>query len=1030
MVEVSASISPTTPTLVAMTPEPERIGVPLAVMEQRPEVVASLQAMEENRTEPQAVLMAMENGIEPAAAPLVAMDGRARATQVALVPMAQANPSALAQVKPTQDMTGGFGAVVGPALAGGGTTDDGPGVGVAAAAEPVPSLPPVGVAQTIATTLAAARVTVPPQGVGAEVLLELTANDDLITQALIAYRSSTPGEVLLPLGALADVLGLALTVDGAGGSVQGWVVNPKNRIALDLAKGTLSIGGRSVPLAAGQVARGGDEVFVSAGLLAQMLGGAVAVNFRNLQVAVNTPTVLPGAAAKARAAAWAQATAKPVATDWMAQAKLLTLPFASLPNARLDFNSGWNNTAGLIDRDQALNVQLDGIFLYAGANLGLGLARDDKNGLRLTGGNFRLARDTPSPTLLAEWLGPLAARRIEAGDIGATSVPLSPLANNGRGVRLSNTPAGLVDDPERFVLEGDAPPNWDVEVYQNASLLAFQRANSVGRYSFKALPLRAGVNEFRIVQYGPRGEQETRTARYVLGDAMLARGQITYDVALYEPAQPLLALGERTPQPGSQPTLAQRYAYGLTSNLTAVAAAYVGLGNSPTTLQAPANAVAAGLRGTLLGTYWQAEALAADDATRRVAASLTRQLPFGLNTRVGYLGTYDSPDKAIVNERQLTAELSKPIKISDFYIDNALTYRRTLPETGALTQALQYRTGLSVGQVGVTNKIEGVWPKDGEVNLRGDLALSRPLLGGNAQVGLEYRPDDKNGVWQNVNAAYRVGLTERLSADARYRQTLVGRAAANLEGGLDYQFERFALGVRGTTGSGDYSTIRLNLATQLRPGTAGYSTYNPRRSESSFGRAQVKIYAYVDENGNEVADAGEPAIPGVVFANLSRNSQQTTNQAGEALFTDVPANTPVRLEVVPDLMPDVYLALPNKPLVVYGEAGTQGEYAIPLRRVGEINGILQKVGREGRLSTVAEIQLEAINTAGQVVAQTRSGPDGYFVLGGLPLGDYVVQLAGTEMERSGLVLTPPPKFTLTAKAYVFDEQKLILEQRR
>ncbi|MFO0500499.1 MAG: carboxypeptidase-like regulatory domain-containing protein, partial [Pseudomonadota bacterium] len=743
---------------------------------------------------------------------------------------------------------------------------------------------------------------------------------------------------------------------------------------------------------------------------------------------------LPMQAAKSRAARWARSTAINPYTALMAEAKFMDYPFATLPIVGLTYSSGWaralgqgglGEKEGLARTTDALNMQLEGTLFYAATSFGLGIQRNAQGDLSLTGGNLSLSRDAPSPTLLADWLGPLAARRIELGDIGATGVPLSSLSGAGRGLRMNNAPAGLVDDPDRFVLEGDAPAGWDVEVYQNASLLAFQKVQSNNRYRFQALPLRAGVNDFRIVLYGPRGEQETRTARYVLGDAMLARGQFTYDVSLYEPSVPVFALGTRQALPGSQPTLTQRYAYGLTSNLTAVLGAYTGFGDRDTTLGAPAKAVAAGLRGTLLGTYWQTEALAGNDETRRLAASLARQLPWGVGARVGFIGTYGAPDKGEENERIFSLDMNKAVDIGDVTLDNAITYRRTLPEDGYMTQAVQLRTGLAVAGFGITNEIEANWRELGVVQYDGDLALSRSLFGGYARVALAYRPNDKESIWRTADATYQRTLTQNLYFDARYQQNLQDDQGQRYSGRLDYQLSALSLGLTGyADSSGDYGG-QLSLRTELQPGAKGYEVANTLKSRS-FGAATVKLLVFIDDNGNQQLDPGEAPIEGVRVANLNRNSSQLSNAAGEMVFQDIPANMPVRLEVVDEELPDIYLRTPPRPLVVYGQAGAKGEYIIPLQRYGEINGMVMREGRDGQKRPVARLQLVVRNADGKAVARTRTEEDGFFILDNLPLGQYQVDIETTENAMKGLTMRSDARFTIEAKKYLIEDIEIFV----
>lgn len=984
-----------------------------------------LVAMETDAVGPEVALVAMENNIEPAAN-LVAMEDNAP-TQVALVPMVGEDEGA----EPTlvAASSGGFGDVVGPVAAY--SAGYGTGVGGVGLAQGqgeggyggVGGLPPVGAAQAVPTTLASVvREAAQPKGSGSEVLMSLKVNRDYYPDVIVAYRNNAlQGDILVPLSAMSAALGLGVEVDGRSGMVTGWLTNNNEPLVLDINKGELTLGQRTIALKKGQVAVGGEEIFISGALLAELMGGDMVANFRTLELTLNTPRTLPMQAAKARAERWAQNTASNPYNALMAEAKIMDYPFASLPIIGFDYSSSWarefGKQEGLAQTGDSLNMQLQGTLFYATANFGIGLERDALGNTNLTGGTLSFSRDAPSPTLLANWLGPLAARRIDVGDIGATSIPLSTLGGAGRGVRLNNTPAGLVDDPERFVLEGDAPAGWDVEVYQNAGLLAFQKAGPNNRYRFQTLPLRPGVNEFRIVIYGPRGEQETRTARYMLGDAMLAQGQFTYDVSLYEPSVPVFAIDERKALEGHQPTLTQRYAYGVTSNITAVLAAYTGLSDNENTLTAPAQAVAAGLRGTLLDTYWQTEALAGNDGTQRFAASMARQLPWGIGARTGFVGTYGSPVGGQENERIFSLDLNKAVNIADVMVDNAVGYRRTLPEEGDVSQALQIRTGLAVAGFGFTNELEARWRTLEAVQYNGDVALTRSLFGGQARVALTYRPNDSEQLWKTMDASYQRTLSENLFISTRYQQNLQGEQGQRYSGRLDYQLDDFTLGLTAYGDArGDYGG-RLSLRTQLQPGPDGYEIANALRSRSA-GAATVKLVVFVDENGNQVFDPGEPPVPGVKVINLSRSTSKVSNPEGELVFNDIPSNIPVRLDVDMEEIPDIYLVAPKRPLVVFGQAGAKGEYVLPLQRLGEVNGTVVREERDGQKRAVAGLQLIALDQEGKVLARTNTESDGYFVLGNLPLGTYQIAIDEEESGQKGFTIIEGATVQLSAKSYL------------
>ncbi|NCC03321.1 MAG: hypothetical protein EOM37_04650 [Proteobacteria bacterium] len=66
------------------------------------------------------------------------------------------------------------------------------------------------------------------------------------------------------------------------------------------------------------------------------------------------------------------------------------------------------------------------------------------------------------------------------------------------------TPANQSSQTQDF--SGKAGPGYEVELYRNDVLLAFQYTNAAGRYAFSNIPVLFGDNDFRVLVYGPQGQ--------------------------------------------------------------------------------------------------------------------------------------------------------------------------------------------------------------------------------------------------------------------------------------------------------------------------------------------------------------------------------------------------------------------------------------------------------------------------------------------------------------------------------------------
>ncbi len=150
---------------------------------------------------------------------------------------------------------------------------------------------------------------------------------------------------------------------------------------------------------------------------------------------------------------------------------------------------------------------------------------DDRTGseVRLT-----LARHDPDANLL----GPMRARSVELGSFVLPSVPNVLLASpHGNGVMVSNRPLDQPTSFDRHTFRGNLPPGWDVTLYYNDALIAYQTPRSDGQYAFEDLPLSFGPNEFRLVFNGPLGQVRVERQSFLLDQSVIAPGEFFYSLA-------------------------------------------------------------------------------------------------------------------------------------------------------------------------------------------------------------------------------------------------------------------------------------------------------------------------------------------------------------------------------------------------------------------------------------------------------------------------------------------------------------------
>ena len=166
-----------------------------------------------------------------------------------------------------------------------------------------------------------------------------------------------------------------------------------------------------------------------------------------------------------------------------------------------------------------------------------------------------LGRRDPNGQLL----GFLHAREAAAGDVLLSGNDLVTVTARGNGALVTNLPLQRAFAFDKQTLTGDLAPGWVAELYLNGGLIAFDRGKD-GRYTFTDVPVLYGLNVFRLVFHGPRGERRQKIETYNIGETLTPKGAVQYRVGSAAPSsQATRAVGELS--------------YGVTRRLSIIASA-------------------------------------------------------------------------------------------------------------------------------------------------------------------------------------------------------------------------------------------------------------------------------------------------------------------------------------------------------------------------------------------------------------------------------------------------------------------------
>jgi hypothetical protein len=347
-------------------------------------------------------------------------------------------------------------------------------------------------------------------------LLEVRLDGSLLADSLSAYEVSN--DVLLPLGELARLLTLGITVDPVSRMAAGFVVREDRPFRLVLGAASVTLPSGVEPLEPAQVRWLDNELYVSSRLLQRWWPVELKINLAALSLQVVPRETLPIQARLARERDAAQLRLRgggyqdpgfpraPSNYSWV------DVPFV---DQTLGLQMGRDST-GKTTTDMTYNAFITGdllgmeasMFVSATPNQAIQSASQNASQSNSQSSNpqvrLTLARNDPDANLL----GPLQARSLSLGDVAL------PVLNNvvrsvggGNGLVFSNRPLNQPSSFGLHSLRGELPPGWDVTLYFNDALIAFQQSRADGRYQFDDQTLVFGSNEFRLVFNGPLGQR-------------------------------------------------------------------------------------------------------------------------------------------------------------------------------------------------------------------------------------------------------------------------------------------------------------------------------------------------------------------------------------------------------------------------------------------------------------------------------------------------------------------------------------------
>lgn len=877
-------------------------------------------------------------------------------------------------------------------------------------------------------------------------LVEVRLNTTWLPDFFDMARRPT-GEMYLPPD---DIFRAAeATVDNPSANVLSIsLASTGESLTLDLGAQTLSINGKTRPATADDAFVLDGRMFVAEALLASAFGLTFTYGEGQHKVSISSARPLPVDLRLARDKRWSRfETNEAVATSLLPMAYDYGLLDAPQADFRLSTSTSQRGA-------MAGSYDLLAVGEVAGLTQRLFMGGRPGNALAVT--RWSAGRSDPQGNLL----GVARLQEFAIGDVSGFGSALIG-STQGRGILLQTAPLLPATTFDSTVIRGDAPPGWDAELYVGTSLIDFKRIDASGQYVFPSVLLNYGMNDIRIVLYGPNGQTRQVNYQQSVNSGTLLPGDFNLYAHLLQSDMDMFTALNSRGQGTGQAAAALRMDYGLARWLTASAelvrtpydSGNVGLGGKA--IMRMADYVGLELRPNLEGMRLvggmkaQAGGFADPYTLTKTAADVTTPNNTGTQDRHAFYANFAVPLYFLTLGGQ-TEYYGNGFSSSK----NGVGSRATRQLTG-LSTAVPLGRADTAGQVllGLQNRSL----RDGTELMQYQLAYQHALRAVYLGHSLEFTRARYSGTnWQPPTGLYRglasfrydafdarSELTYQLGQQSRFQSLgIFGRwrqsDAQTITAGLTHtasgntwslgwsqvlDYSRFMLSFSGGySPAGGYSiSTTLNFSLGPRPhSSTGWTAQSQPMAES--GRADVFVFEDKNANGIYEPDTDLPVANAAVMVDR-RIIDQRTDESGRVLINKLAPLSVTNIELIQEELPDPFMVPMVPGYQLRPRAGKLMALMLPVTEGGELAGILKLA--DGR--PFGRVRLQLIHPQGHIQQETASLGDGYFVFNKIYPGQWQVRLSPSQKLPGAQIDSTPVALIFTDKNRFRNDFNLFLK---
>ena len=850
-----------------------------------------------------------------------------------------------------------------------------------------------------------------------EMILEVRLRSFVLSDAMFAYLDRR-GVLFIPLRDYVEMLDFPISVDSGGRRAGGWFLNENRLFSLQLDKGEVIIEGRRMPFDRTLVRQIYGDLFVDARLLAQWFPVDIDYDLANLMLNLTSREPLPLEQKLAREERRTKALGRKGGKG--STFDRVDNPYAWLGwptiDSSLEFalnDDGTNQRRAVTHSTIATAdiAKMHGEFYVSGSSSGA-----------VSNARLKLSRKDSEGKLL----GPMKATDFAFGDIVSPQLPLVSKTVMGRGATISNFPIGGATEFDRITLDGNLATGWEVELYRNEVLLDYRESQDDGRYVFEDVPLLFGVNNLRLVFYGPQGQTRQEIRQVRVGAGQVKPGQHHYRLSVNEHKRTLFEFRKVSPSDRkeySHKRLFGQYETGINR--------YVSVAGHMASLPLYGNRhsyFGGGVRASVGNVYGGLSATG--DVTGGWATKAAAQTAFFGTTVVA------EHDRFFNYISEQTLSESDPLRHrTDVRLDGVaridslvhipfnFTNRHEVTVSGDSSTSLSNRLSSTIGRSTVTNTTNWNYDKSATTStatVNGNLMASARVwnLLVRGRLGYETLPR-KDLTTASVSADWRINR----SYNTRWsiNSDLTEGGSTTYAASLNTRYKQVSLGFKVQYDTAhEYlaqMTMSFSLAKDPRGGAALRSTNMARG-----GLVSARVYQ--DNNFNRMFDEGDDPLQGVRFKNGRDRTSGETDENGVALIDGLPTDKPTDFEVDSGSLEDPYSIADPSGVSLALRPGVPAMIDFPVVSTGEIDGTVYR-GKGDWASAVSDAVIQLIDVNGDVIGEVKSAFDGFYLFSFIRPGTYTLQVDPDQAARLNLIAPSPRQVEIKADGTVLSGEDFV-----